>query len=212
METLHPSEYPWAEPLRAGLLRGDAFVPEACVDDLEGRVPVVAVGSNASPAVLRHKLGPLLSTGVPLAVVQVEGLAVGHSAHVSARGYIAAAPFRSEGAHEAVVAWFDTAQLATLDATEPNYRRIPLPDDMSCRQGDVSVAGAEVYASVHGVLGEDSTPLSLRDQISALSWLAHRLPAPIASALNHGSLREANTRERVRGALIEAGLVLPSGL
>lgn len=212
METWHPSDYPWAEPLRTGLLREDGFAPAFLGADLEGRMPVVAVGSNASPSVLQRKLGPLLRTGAPLAVAKVDQLAVGHSAHVSARGYLAAAPYRGNGSRASLVGWFDAEQLAAMDATEPNYHRTPLPDGMSCRLGDHDLAGVEVYDSLHGVLGEHGVPLGLADQVDTLAWLADRLPGSLAAALDHEALTDLAARERVRIALIDAGLVLPSGL
>jgi len=206
---LHPSGYPWAEPARTGRL-GDGGFAEGPQGDLAERVPVVAVGSNASPVVLAGKLGGLLGPGLPMAAAEVHGLAVGHSAHVSARGYVAAAPVRAEGVRPLTVCWFDEAQLATLDATEPNYRRVQLPGRMPCVIGGAPLTGVEVYESVHGVLGESGTPLELRDQEGVLDWLTTRLPG--LGDLNHDRLTDESLRERVREALIVADLVLPSGL
>lgn len=206
------SAYPWAEPPRAGLLTPEELLEGAECPDLGGRTPVAAVGSNASPTILRHKLGALLASGLPLVTAEIEGLAVGHSAHVSARGYIAAAPFRGPGSRLVTVAWFDPAQLAAMDATEPNYRRIPLPGGMPCHQGGVPLADVEVYESAHGVLGERGTPLALRDQAAVLAWLARRLPGRLAATLHHEALSVADRREQVRTAFIAAGVVLPSGL
>ena len=206
---LQPSGYPWAEPVRTGVL-GDRGFAEGQDGGLAGRVPVVAVGSNASPVVLAGKLGGLLGPGLPVAAAEVHGLAVGHSAHVSARGYVAAAPVRGDGVRSLTVCWFDEAQLATLDATEPNYRRVQLPESMPCLVGGAPVTGAEVYESVPGVLGEDGAPLELLDQTRVLDWLSQRLPG--LGRLDHDRLVDEDLRERVREALVEAELVLPSGL
>lgn len=209
MDDLHPRDYPWAGPARTGRL-GDRGFADGPPGDLDGRVPVVAVGSNASPVVLAGKLAGLLGPGLPVAAAEVHGLAVGHSAHVSARGYIAAAPVRGDGVRSLTVCWLDEAQLATLDATEPNYRRVQLPDRMPCLVGGEPVAGVEVYDSVHGVLGEDGVALELRDQAGALDWLTQRLPG--LDGLDHDRLTDDTLRERVRRELVEAQLVLPSGL
>lgn len=207
-----PSGYPWSEPVRVGMLHHDGFVEAELADELAERVPVVAVGSNASPTVLRRKLGSLLSTGLPVAAAVVDGLQIGHSAHVSARGYVAAAPTRGLAAQPVTVCWFDAAQLAVLDATEPNYGRIPLPGSMPCRVGGAPLTGAQIYESVHGVLGEAGRPLQLLDQSALLSWLGQRLPADVAAVLDHDLLTSTESRERVRTAMVAAELVLPSGL
>lgn len=216
---LDPSTYPWSEPPRTGRLTVEGLREDILGEDLTTRVPVVAVGSNASPSVLARKLGPALARGVPVAVGAVEGLAVGHSAHVSARGYVAAAPARGEGEHPVTVGWFDHDQLAVLDATEPNYRRVELPDDMVCRApvkdpragAATVVRGAQVYASVHGVVGERGTALPLGDQALVLSWIARRLPG-LGGRLTHRGLAEPALRERVRAGLVRARLVVRAGL
>lgn len=209
---LHPSAYPWVEPVLTGVL-GQTELREGDVGaglgpDLDGRVPVVAVGSNAAPTVLRHKLGPLLATGLPLAAALVPDLLVGHSAHVSARGYVAAAPARGTGAQPVTLAWFDADQLATLDATEPNYRRVRLPADMPCRllTQTLPVRGVHIYESVHGVLGEGERPVSLLPQPEVLDWLMARLPS--LGPLTHERLQDEGLREDIRLGVLKAGLVI----
>ncbi len=174
---------------------------------LAGRTPVVAVGSNASPHVLVGKLAGLLETGLPTAPALVDDLVIGHSAHVSARGYIAAAPDLFPGAlSDLVVGWFDAAQLARLDETEPNYRRVALPS--SCRLGDGSaVVGVQLYVSIHGLLADEGEVLPLRPQGAVLAWLTEHLPE-LASELTHERLTDPDVRERVRTSLIAAHLTV----
>lgn len=212
---LDPDGYPWSEPVRGGRLTTHGLV-DAPADHLGGRVPVVAVGSNASPTVLARKLGALLREGLPVSVARVDGLVVGHSAHVSAGGYVAAAPARGTGTRRVTVGWFDEGQLAALDATEPNYRRVELPEGMECRAAAGSgegeaVPGVQVYASVHGVVGERGAPLPLGAQGAVLAWISRRLPG-LGRPLTHEALRRPALRERVRTGLVEAGLVVPAGL
>jgi hypothetical protein len=93
------------------------------------RTPVAAVGSNASPAVIRAKLlAGGLAPVVPMIRGRLHHLRISLSAHVSRPGFVPAAPARVIGdVAEVVVGWFDAEQLARLDATEPNYDRIRLP-------------------------------------------------------------------------------------
>jgi hypothetical protein len=120
---------------------------------MASRHPVAAVGSNASPAIMHGKLARSgVSTIVPMTTTRIRGIDVGHSAHVSRPGFIAAAPFRSTGAERSfVVTHLDDHQLAAVDATEPNYRRVRLDD-------------VWLYASMWGVLTVDGEVLALRDQ------------------------------------------------
>lgn len=211
--------YPWATPGREGVLGPDGVLDETTVMvDLESRTPVLAVGSNAAADVLARKLAGLLARGVPIRSGSVAGLGVGHSAHVSMRGYVAAAPVRQVGADVAIaVCWFDPEQLAAMDATEPNYDRIPLPEDLPCRFPDgTAVPGAQVYDSHHGVLAQGGRPLELTSQAEVLGWLAERLPRATAYVLageeRHDRLADAGLREQIRRDLIQLDLRVDSGL
>ncbi|MFG2180416.1 hypothetical protein ACGFLS_17050 [Streptomyces abikoensis] len=121
------------------------------------RHPVLAVGSNASPAQLAHKFAAAggLSAVVPLVPVRVGGVAVGCSGHIGRHGYVAAAPYAAPGARTTLVAgWLDGHQLAVVDATEFNYRRVLLPGDrfpVTLPSGE-RLRGAYVYVSKWGVL------------------------------------------------------------
>jgi hypothetical protein len=134
----------------------DALLDELGLPRTGDRHPVLAVGSNAAPGQLSHKLtGRGLPDTVPLVPVTVQGLSVALSAHISAPGYVAASPVVDPGARTPlVVTWLDAAQLAAVDATEPNYRRAFLPGEdfpvelpSGCRLG-----GVYVYHSMRGVL------------------------------------------------------------
>ncbi|MEU8547864.1 hypothetical protein AB0C81_12835 [Streptomyces roseoverticillatus] len=125
------------------------------------RRPVLAVGSNASPAQLHHKL-TLCGTGatVPMVPVRVRGIGVGCSAHIGRHGYVAAAPYADPAArHTLVAGWLDPAQLAAVDETEFNYRRVWVPGGafpMTLPSGE-PLGGAYLYVSVHGVLADPAT-------------------------------------------------------
>jgi hypothetical protein len=103
---------------------------EANAAPLDSRFLVVSIGSNSSPDVLRRKFAKYrqpVSRVLPLVHGQLHNIGVGHSAHVSKAGYIAAAPYFQMGECTTVwVSWLDERQLMALDETEPNYRRIQL--------------------------------------------------------------------------------------
>ncbi|NEB75437.1 hypothetical protein G3I40_09395 [Streptomyces sp. SID14478] len=116
------------------------------------RTPVLAVGSNASPAQVAHKLARLgLPVAVPMVPLRVRGIGIGCSAHIGRNGYVAAAPYPDpRAAHTLVVSWLDEAQLTAVDATElPNYRRTALADP--------PLPGIQLYVSEHGVLRDPLT-------------------------------------------------------
>lgn len=125
------------------------------------RHPVIAVGSNASPAQVVHKLeGRSLPVAVPMVPVRVPGIAIGCSAHIGRAGYVAAAPYADPAAETGlVISWLDAAQLAAMDVTELHYRRVALSGDafaLTLPSGE-RLPGASVYVSHHGVLLDPAT-------------------------------------------------------
>ncbi len=190
------SAVPWAYPGTAsqhsGLLDGERFhaVADAAMLDAllvrAGAAPVserhlvVAVGSNASPAVMRRKLERGgVSTVVPFLKVTMSGVAVGHSAHVSPPGYIPATPYGDDSSTVALRATLlDDRQLERVDATEPKYRR-RLLGSSRCR---LSFDGFEcpdevwLYESVCGVLtAPESGPVPLTEQRRLMDLLRQQL-------------------------------------
>lgn len=169
-----PAGYPWEPAAAPGVLVQGRFHPTPWVDDvlsrhsaasMPDRHSVVAVGSNASPAVMHRKLTRAgVSTVLPMTMARVARVGVGHSAHVSQPGFIAAAPFRSTGADRTfVITHLDDDQLAAIDATEPNYRRVRVDE-------------VWLYASLWGVLAVDGEPIGLRDQGELHATLAEADP------------------------------------
>ncbi|WP_226344981.1 hypothetical protein [Agilicoccus flavus] len=210
---LSPSDYPWwTLPGRPGVLREGRFVPGPVTPPRDPDLrAVVAVGSNASPEVLAAKL-PADGPAVVVAPGRLQGLGVGHSAHVSLRGYVAAAPYRDPHAvSDVVVAWLDAAGLAALDATEPNYDRLPLPGGARLVVAGAEIAAAELYVSRHGVVDLGGGPAALGPQAAILTALAG---VPTLTHLVGGSPADAarrlaadpRARERVRAALADGGL------
>jgi len=95
--------------------------------DMNERHLVVAVGSNAAPARLVEKLGP--DAAVPVLLLRVVGMDVRYSAHVTRYGAVPTTAWPQAGAALTLPALLlDDVQLVALDATEPNYDRVPLAD------------------------------------------------------------------------------------
>ncbi len=103
-----PLLYPGAWPARSGLLSGDRMLPlDRLVHD--DRVPVLAIGSNACPGQLRHKMTEFgVDAPIPMVKARVTGVDVGVSAHVSRMGYVSASPVAAADAVRALfVIWLD---------------------------------------------------------------------------------------------------------
>lgn len=155
-----------AEPLVDVATIEQALAAEGAAP-LAERTLVVAVGSNQTPRTIAGKFrraGRGVPVATPFVRCTVHHLAVGHVANISARGYVPAAPYRAEGEQmELVATWFDDAQLAVIDETEPNYDRVGL----TAQQHPLTLAtGAEpshfdVYASRRGILAH-GRPIPLR--------------------------------------------------
>ncbi|MGW6062849.1 hypothetical protein [Streptomyces sp. NPDC055189] len=146
------------------------------------RHPVIAVGSNASPAQVAYKLvRRSVPATVPMVPVRVRGIAVGCSAHIGRAGYVAAAPYLDDPAAETslVVSWLDGDQFRAVDETEfPNYRRALLPGGdfaMTMPSGEL-LHGAFLYVSARGVL-TDSGAGPRRDSGHQATLLASLLDA-----------------------------------
>lgn len=144
------------------------------------RTPVLAVGSNASPAQVRRKMANAgLPTRVPITAVKVRGLTVGVSAHVSRPGYLPATPVPDPAAESDLwVLWLDAAALDAVDATEPNYHRVRLPARCSVHlTSGQAVTDGWVYVSRHGhLLNAAGQSRRLTDQATLISALLAELP------------------------------------
>jgi hypothetical protein len=142
-------------PLNYALVRYNV----APVDD---RVPVLAVGSNASPAQLRHKFANSgVSLVMPLVRATVEGLAAGVAADVAPTGYVPATPIVGPDLVDVLfVQWLDGNQLALLDETEHSYDRVLLP------AGDPTDGGVRVTLSSGETLGACYAYVSTRGALA----------------------------------------------
>jgi hypothetical protein len=188
---LDPLLYPWQPPVASGVMDGNDFRPlelsagldealaQAGAAPLEARSLVVSIGSNSNADVMRRKFANYrqpVSAVLPLVRGQLHNIAVGHSAHVSKAGYIAAAPYSLMGACTAVwLSWLDDVQLMALDETESNYRRIQLDGEACPLVLDYGERPEEfsLFTSRWGVLTEgDGGKLRFLDQPALFGLLA----------------------------------------
>ncbi|MCX4819432.1 hypothetical protein OG883_05825 [Streptomyces sp. NBC_01142] len=186
------------------------------------RHPVIAVGSNASPGQVSHKIARRgIPVTVPMVPVRVGGIGIGCSGHISPAGYVAATPYADRDAQTVlVVSWLDATQLTAVDDTEfPNNRRAILPGDefpMTMPSGE-RLGGAYIYLSAYGVLaGPDGTPRPGGGDQSALlaalldaSPRLHRLLGPDPAAWVRKAGADRALRERGTQIFGEESWVLP---
>ncbi|MGW0663748.1 hypothetical protein [Streptodolium elevatio] len=247
--SLEPLTYPGTPLTHPALLRGDHLLPitpdstpvgEWAVEVGDGRrtaldtalavlgeprmherVPVLAIGSHAAPAQLRHKLRTSGLPGtVPLTLATLRGIRIGFSAHVSPAGYVAASPYvDAEATPELIVTWLDTVQLKAVDDTEyPEYRRVVLPErrfPVAHPSGE-TLFGVHLYVNAKGVLahpdGRTPTPLLpqpeiLRRLCAASPELAERL-GDSPEEFVHRARADADLREFGTRLFAEAGWLL----
>lgn len=201
----NPLSYPGAPITEAGVLLDRRFHP-GMTASLDDRQPILCVGSNASVRQLRWKLSALAGpVVVPFTPVIVRDLLVGVSAHVSSAGYLPATPVPAPGeGMRSVVIWLDERQQQAVDATEPNYDRLPLsPTATPIRtlRPHSLIAGCQAYVSRHGhLVDSDGLPRRLVAQpdliatlvaaSAALRRLAGQTPEQFVAAMCDPALRE----------------------
>lgn len=224
----HPLLYPGAWPADSGLLDGDCFLP---LDRLvhEDRTPVLAIGSNACPGQLRHKMEEFgIMSPIPMVKTRVTGVDAGVSAHVSRMGYVSASPVSApDTVRELFVIWLDAEQLAVIDASEGvplpagNYDRawLPSPDVRIELADGTRLPGAFAYVNRHGVLhdgtGVPRTHPGQRVLLTELLVVLPRLRELFGVVPEEFSARARSDRrlcERGTRLFVEEKLVTASGL
>lgn len=164
-ETLRRAlDYPYATPPESYVQVGEQTLPLAAVDvDLSSRVPLLAYGSNASPEVLRRKLGPDTDP-VPAIRASLSDFDVVYSAHVSIYGAVPATLWHCPGAEAPVfVVHFTEAQLRTVAATEPNYEEQRLRGVACALETGDELTDLSAYLSRHGPLLREGSPVALSE-------------------------------------------------
>lgn len=241
-----PATYPGERPASDYLLLGDEVRPLR-VDATGWRTPggpagelrpvalhersaVVAFGSNAAPAQLIAKFGPV-PTGIPVTRARLHGFALAHSAHVSVPGYLPWVLVDVPGsAVDCAVLWLDDAQRVRLDVTEPNYRLVPVdpnrhplvfhhPDAVHRTVGVSAYRGrwgALRWPGGTGPAGAGSQA-AVFARLSTLAWfreLVGPTGAPAARDLEHQQrtlAADADLRDRLRQEFVARGMTVPDG-
>ncbi|MCT9141572.1 hypothetical protein [Streptomyces violarus] len=224
----HPLLYPGAWPAGSGLLDGDCFLPlEQLV--YEDRTPVLAIGSNACPGQLRHKMAEFgIMSPLPMVMARVRGVDAGVSAHVSRMGYMSASPVSApDTVRDLFVLWLDDEQLAVIDASEGapvpsgNFNRawLPAPDVRIDLADGTRLPGAYAYVNRHGVLHDGTgAPRTHPGQRALLTELLSGLPrfrelfGVVPEEFSARARGDRRLCERGTRLFIEEKLVTSSGL
>jgi hypothetical protein len=160
------TSYPFAIPEHSFLFLDGAALPLAAGEDLRGRTPVLAVGSNQSPEQLARKFahmpGPVR---LPVMRCRLEGYDVVYATHVTRYGAIPGNLHPAPGAAVRLsVTWLDPDQLAVVHETElagENYVFGRL-EGATCRlENGAPLEAALAYVSLEGALNRDGLPLGL---------------------------------------------------
>lgn len=174
---LQPLNYPGLRPSESVLITAEHLLSIDSLDGLDDmlealgapgmsqRLPVLAIGSNASPAQLRHKFRAepqLLSA--PSFCGTAAGLVPGFTPFRAPGGYIPATPVMDSPAvtSRVTVQFLTRDELAVVDATEePWYHRVWIGRDRVDIDLDHHDAldGVYAYVSRHGYLCVDGEPL-----------------------------------------------------
>jgi hypothetical protein len=226
-----PLSYPGVRPDRSWHLADGRHSPLAGPVPA-GRHAVLGIGSNACPAQLARKFAERPGSegrcgdDVVGLVVTVDRLTVRPSAHLGRSGYWPFAPAVSLGvppepACPAALCFLDDAQLAVLDATEPNYVRVHLDRSahaVAARE-DLPDGPIEVYMSRHGIVDDPrlphwtDPPPSQRALLEALIPLLSLPPAlRAAEALSLALRTEPGLATDLTRELQAAVRVRPAGL
>jgi hypothetical protein len=170
--------YPWERPEGSYLLHGDAAEPLAAIEPAErervvglytssssGRLPVLAIGSNASPETLAIKFGHF-SDEEDRAVLALTGRLHGHDVGPSAQtafyGAMPATVFSSPGtAVCATVLWVTPTQFTQLTWSELSYDLGRLHARFEMDDGDEAFEEVLVFVSRFGTFCPDGEPVAL---------------------------------------------------
>jgi len=195
---------------------------------LADRFPVIAVGSNAAPAQLLHKLSSedRVSLVVPMTLANVEAIGIAHSAHISKAGYCPYIPVADKQAIEQLsILWLDKSQLDRVTETEPNYQAVTSGRDSppallpSGERIDVFSMyrgrwGALRYTTTDDHRVEATTQERVFNLLSSHAWFRSLVPecedGPLYAMRSLGS--DEQRRTEVREQMARHGLATSDGL
>jgi hypothetical protein len=204
--------YPWARPAGSFALRGPevALLAEIAPADRgrevrrftgadAGRLPVIAIGSNAAPEVLERKFAHFAKEEDRAAMAltgRLHEFDVGVAAQPALYGAMPATLFPSPGtAVSASVLWVTPAQFTQLAWSEISYRLGSLKTRFEVEETDDVLEEVLVFVSRFGAFCLDGEPVALA-AVPAASRAARAvtqeeaLDAAAALALGHGAKAE----------------------
>lgn len=163
--------YPYEIPRYSYLFRNGAFERH---DDLsgylDGRIPVIASGSNRSPAQLARKYHDFEEVTIPVERAQLKDYDVVYAAHITGYGSIAANLQHIPGASvEVSITWLGDDQLARMDATEGrgySYDFTRLSGLTLTVDGRPDMTEAYAYAYRGGCLRHEGVHAGLREIVA----------------------------------------------
>jgi len=183
-------DYPYAYPRHAYVFR-DGEAQRFDGASIDGRTPVLAIGSNQSPSRLSQKFGR--HHEIPVQRAWLDDFDVVYSAHVARYGAVPAMLQVSPGSSVSIgVTWLDPAQLEIMHASElsaANYRYATLEGVRVVLDDGRQLASVSAYVGRHAHL---AGPCGAAVSLAAIDCRARRYPA-ITTA-------EALELARARGA------------
>jgi hypothetical protein len=170
--------YPWKRPLGSYLLGGGGLEGfeamsrgrrEAVLDRFTGadggRLPVLAIGSNAAPEALERKFAHFEAErdrAVLALTGRLHGYDVGVAAQPTLYGSLPATPFASPGtAVAAAILWVTPAQFTQLTWSELSYRLGRLRARFEIDETADELGEVLVFASRFGAFCPDGEPVAL---------------------------------------------------
>lgn len=218
----HAKAYPFPAPDHGFLYEAGSW-RRLEEDDLErnGRVPVLAAGSNQSPEQLIRKYGGMEDIGpIPVQRGRLHDFDVVYAAHLTAYGSLPATFQRSPGTLVTVfVLWLNAAQLARMHETERNYSYDRL-DRVAIEFDDGATRDhAFAYSSKIGCYSHDGNCISLAeiaaegrnfevfDQPSALSLVRDRLSPGVPLDRFLGQHLEDRELHKARSSALGQGAI-----
>ena len=157
--------YPYPAPEHSFVFTAEGPRPFDAAD-LSGRRPVLAHGSNRSPAQLARKFAqfPADRRIIPVSYVWLDDYDVVYSAHITTYGAVASTLQHVPGCRARVaLTWLDAPQLARMHETEGNYSFGHLEGvKVEPEAGDEDLGDRiAMYLSDHGHLTEHGGPVGL---------------------------------------------------
>lgn len=221
--------YPWVRPAGSYLLGADGEVEllaalgepqrERLIERFAARggerLPLLAIGSNAAPEVLRRKFAhfPAPDDRTVLAVHgRLHGFDVGYAAQPALYGALPATIFPSPGtAVAAMLLWVTPAQFTQLTWSELSYRLGRLRTRFDVDDAGERFDEVLVYVSRWGALCVDGAPLALAAvpaQGRTATGLTQREALDLAAAMALGP--DADAEQLVRALFEDPASLLPA--